>query len=517
MTNKKPPHSPKPIFAEQLDTGDDGLPEEWKERLATIEAETWLCPVSLLRVATTLNPGIESCIFNVQGDPDLDVLLKRVTPLQTGPAVFNGGDSKRDIAVSMIFRQDRLTANCRFSEENSFLVPFEGDWMLFANAQPQKEMSIGQRQSAFPTTKNSRLSELFGESSDDPGDLPPIDIMVAYTDLAVEWVNTNFQNQTIEEIIAEAITNINDEIYPESGIKGKLRLVHTHWSPCMESFENFCEGMHKDLYSLTEPGTALALDIHPVRDNCLADVVVFLGCYWTCEGEAREILADEATAFTTNTILLHPEPPLSLTLAHEIGHLQGASHQDIDTVNDPFTYGNAFCFYFEGIRFQTVVARTDLPAFDFDGAVVYSDNPANDLVRIPLYSGPNATWKVKTGVEVPVGSEDLFDNARVINETWRIIAAFRPAQLRIFPLVVCLPRFSSARFTVSVLCNDNPIPGASIALFVSDSTRIQVPTRITTDADGTATVRVRSKGRVGSAVLTVESKGGGAKATVKIV
>ncbi|MGE5437702.1 MAG: T9SS type A sorting domain-containing protein [Syntrophothermus sp.] len=98
------------------------------------------------------------------------------------------------------------------------------------------------------------------------------------------------------------------------------------------------------------------------------------------------------------------------TLAHEIGHIQGA-HHDYNTHTNPyFSYGHGFISISGDIR--TVMAYNN------------SNCPDGSCEKISYFSNPS-----KTNKGIVIGTAQREDNSRVLNETANYVAGFRNATL----------------------------------------------------------------------------------------
>jgi hypothetical protein len=121
-----------------------------------------------------------------------------------------------------------------------------------------------------------------------------------------------------------------------------------------------------------------------------------------CCGLGDALMATDATAFS----VVHYECALApnYSFAHEIGHLQGATH-DVDGVLPAFQpYGHGFQHTSGRARWRTIMA--------------YDCKPS--CPRLPFWSNP----RIKHG-GVAMGTPEANDNASVLNATAATIAGFR--------------------------------------------------------------------------------------------
>ena len=159
-----------------------------------------------------------------------------------------------------------------------------------------------------------------------------------------------------------------------------------------------------DLRRIVAPADGFMDDVHQQRDDLKADVVVLMvnTIRESCgRAAARPASADTAFVYVN----LQCIGVWRFTTGHEIGHLQGASLEYSEGVNDPFLYGHGFIHEPEGEHgWRTVMA-----------------NPvAENTVRVPFWSDPERFMD-----SVPMGVAETADNRRVLEETKWTIAGFR--------------------------------------------------------------------------------------------
>jgi Metallo-peptidase family M12 len=204
-----------------------------------------------------------------------------------------------------------------------------------------------------------------GRYISDPGDLLA---------LAVEQANETFRNS--------AIANV------------KLRLVHTQLVDYDET-----GGEHFDhLYNLVD-GKVAFKNIRRLRDEKRADVVGLIvddpsGC-----GLSTRVGADAEEAFF---VVHHSCAAITISIAHEIGHILGARHDRlIDANNTPFAYGHG---YVNGSKWRDIMSY---------------QKGCDGCPRLPFWSNPRVMYQGE-----PTGTL-ANDNARVILEQAERVASFR--------------------------------------------------------------------------------------------
>jgi hypothetical protein len=215
-----------------------------------------------------------------------------------------------------------------------------------------------------------------------------IDLMLLYTKKAARHYVSDPAN-----LLAMAVEQANDT-FRNSGLGNiSLRLVHTQSIDYDES-----EGEHFDhLYRMVD-GVGSFKSIRNLRDEKKADIVGLIlddasGC-----GLSTRVGADAEEAYF---VVHHSCASITISIAHEIGHILGARHdRAIDTNNMPFAYGHG---YVNG-KWRDIMSYRQ----SCDGCV-----------RIPFWSNPRVTYKGE-----PTGT-DAEDNARVILEQAERVSKFR--------------------------------------------------------------------------------------------
>jgi len=226
-----------------------------------------------------------------------------------------------------------------------------------------------------PNAKTLTAKSPEDESAPKPNDII-IDVIVAYTkkaarnygdighelvDLAIEEANRSFRRSNLGHI--------------------RLRLVHAYQTDYVE------EGSHFDhVWRFADRGDGYMDEVHGLRDFHRADIAVLIvddskGC-----GLATRVRADADEAFA---VVHHACAAANYTLAHEIGHLIGASHE---------------LSYVNGTKWRDIMSAKE---------------SCGGCPRVAVWSSPTVLIKGEAA-----GTAEL-DNARVIAEQAARVASFR--------------------------------------------------------------------------------------------
>ena len=213
------------------------------------------------------------------------------------------------------------------------------------------------------------------ELSPKPNDII-IDVAVAYTKKAAR----NY-GDIEHELVDLAIEEANKSFRLSNLGHIRLRLVHAYQTDYVE------EGSHFDhVWRFADRGDGYMDEVHGLRDFHRADIAFlvvddFKGC-----GLATRVGADADEAFA---VVHHACAAANYTLAHEIGHLIGASHE---------------LSYVNGTKWRDIMSAKE---------------SCGGCPRIPVWSNPTVLIKGD-----PAGTAEL-NNARVIAEQAVRVAAFR--------------------------------------------------------------------------------------------
>ena len=215
-----------------------------------------------------------------------------------------------------------------------------------------------------------------------------IDVMLLYTKRAASHYMLN-----PDDVMQLAIEQAN-EFFRNSGLGNiSLRLVHAQ---AVDYDEEGAE-QFTDLYRMVDGETSFK-DVRRLRNEKHADLVGLIvddpnGC-----GLSTRVAADSEEAYF---VVHHSCAAITISIAHEIGHILGARHDRlIDPGNAPFAYGHGYVT----AKWRTMMSY---------------QQGCNGCVRIPYWSNPRVQYKGE-----PTGTL-TDDNARVILEQAERVSNFR--------------------------------------------------------------------------------------------
>ncbi|MBV1882749.1 MAG: hypothetical protein KUG82_14010 [Pseudomonadales bacterium] len=196
----------------------------------------------------------------------------------------------------------------------------------------------------------------------------------ASIDLAIANTNSSYANSDIDESVSLELVYSAEYEYVETG-----------------NIFTDLENAESDPY------------IQRLRDVYLADVVVFVVGEAVYCGLASSIYANTEDAFAIVYVPCLAEGVYSL--AHEIGHLQGARHNvAVDSSTSPFAYGHGYKD--EPNAFRTIMAYPCV------------NGEVDECPRIPYWSSASVSY-----LGHPTGIAGISDNARVLKETSSVMAS----------------------------------------------------------------------------------------------
>jgi hypothetical protein len=216
-----------------------------------------------------------------------------------------------------------------------------------------------------------------------------IDLMMLYTKKAAA---AYLQNPA--DMLELAVEQTNETLRNSGVGNVRLRLVHTQ----LIDYDEAGAQKFEHLYRMVD-GIGPFKQVRRLRDEKHADIVGLMlhepsGC-----GLSTRVGADAEEAYF---VVHHSCAALTISIAHEVGHILGARHdRSIDSRNKPFPYGHG---YVNGSKWRDIM--------NYHAA-------CGGCPRSPYGSNPRVTYQGE-----PTGTITE-DNARVILEQAERVAQFR--------------------------------------------------------------------------------------------
>lgn len=334
----------------------------------------------------------------------------------------------RVIGKSQDFRQGRLDfyamdeatggayrAKTTYSELPILSCGTVGDHSGHAHSDGPSRMS----QIDLPDTETLRSAAMNLQNATQ--DSVTIDLLMLYTTSAKEWAESNFQLQSIETAVAQAM-NLSQQALDLSGLAIKLRLVRVRETTYVE------EGTSSDItlrrlsaragdtanWGIPTGQYGLLDEAHTLRDQHGADLVALLANVTDTGGIAWVLNSHSGSptiGFSVNNIR---QTHFTYTLIHEIGHNMGNLHGRTQT-SQPASKLGGLNPYSVGYRWN---------ATNGNGYVTVMHYESSGFARTPYFS--SATAQVD-GVSIGTAGQDSTsaDNQRSMRNIRRVIAANR--------------------------------------------------------------------------------------------
>ena len=237
-----------------------------------------------------------------------------------------------------------------------------------------------------------------------------IDVLVVYTGAALTGAGgTTAMNTLIQLAIDET-----NQSYINSNITQRVRLVHSEQVSYTET-GNLCDGTaNSDLYRLRSASDGHMDNVHALRNNYGADIVVLLvengGGYCGCAYMQNTVSSSfESFAFA---VVDKDCATGYYSFGHEMGHVMGAGHDwYVDSSTTPYAYSHGYVY--KPSRWRTVMAYNN-ECYD----------SGYNCTRIQYWSNPLVNYGgVATGIGE--GNYHAADNRKTLNNTACTVANFR--------------------------------------------------------------------------------------------
>jgi hypothetical protein len=348
-----------------------------------------------------------SIVINL--DDKRDVTVRRTRYAATAGGVTWGGvvEETGESAVLMLWKDGRLTGVLGYKGHIYAVHNMNGEAHAVIEYDPKKmppdhakvsdsvrdlarRSDVVSAQPAQPATALPAVKEL--KEADRralEGKDITIDVMILYTKKVM-----SLYIRDPADLTALVIEQAN-ETFRNSGVGNvKLRLVHHQMVDYDES-----GGEHfNHLYRMVD-GEGPFKAIHKLRNEKRADIVGMViddpsGC-----GLSTRVGADAEEAFF---VVHHSCAAITISIAHEIGHILGTRHdRHVDANERPFPYGHG---YVNGKKWRDIMSY---------------QQSCEGCVRIPFWSNPRVKYQGEATGTV------ANDNARVILEQAERVSKFR--------------------------------------------------------------------------------------------
>lgn len=354
-----------------------------------------------LRLARVNNPSLfstkERLLFN--GFPEWTFVLRRTKVEVKGEGYFSWhGDIINRRGYALISVRDEIVSG-QINTDKVFLeiIPIkpgiiaiiEVDESKFLREAPPKRPEGGSR---ISDSENEIIIQ--GENGSAYTGYYRVRALIAYTD------DAGASDPYIEQTLDDAVT-LTNEAYNNSQIELYLEVVHKE-----EVIYNETGDGSMDLECIQKDSDSCLDQLHNLRDQYHADVVILVTKTSDVGGVAYLYNGSASWAFS----IIKLNNLGYYTLAHEVGHNQGASHNPEENYIDAFPYGHGYLIINENVR--TIMAYDDTTSLTCCNLIQYFSNP-----------------DVMYDVDDAMGTDSLHDNARALTETADNVAFYRVTPL----------------------------------------------------------------------------------------
>jgi len=327
--------------------------------------------------------------------------------------------------VILVVKDGRITGNVNAQGEVYRIRPSQDGWHAIQKmnpaAFPEDAPSVLPPSSTLPEplpSDETQNSQLKSARANRENGTPIIDVMVVYTPVAARTPTDN--NVNIVSEIQLAIDETN-QIYANSAIKQRLRLVHTEQVNYTEK-GIYDANRSVDLHRLSNINDGFIDEVHRLRDEYKADLVSlwvedekppYCGVGFTMNSKH---LSKNFAANGFTVVERHCATAPVYAFAHELGHNMGAHHEkEALFKNEPTGCLKGAAYPYSCGYVHDTVGKND----SWRTIMAYGTVCKNGCTRVPYFSNPDIMYNgIATG-------DASANNALTLNNTADIIASFR--------------------------------------------------------------------------------------------
>ncbi len=399
-----------------------------------VSTQRALAAISARRTTRAVRPirfeNIEAFRSRTEGTFEIvsgqQVQLRAVRFAHTAGGFFWAGRSTEGAAVQLSVVGNQVTGTVHTRDRAYTIQPLAGDLYALVELDPSAlpaDEPAGfeeKRGQGAESNHENALAPRFSRQSTNTGGSATIDVMVVYTSAAAQAAQNELAS-TIGNVVNWSIQSMNNTFY-NSGLSVTAQLVHSAQVTYNESGD-----VYTDVGRLQGSSDGYMDNVHTLRNTYYADVVVLLTATGNACGVVADIGGGASTAFATSKVDCAYS---NYSVAHEIGHLAGARHNN-DSGTNPFAYAHGYENTSAGWR--TVMAVL------------------SNAYRIPYWSDPDQSY-----YGAPMGTSSFSDNVRMWENAAATVAAFKSPPPPPDPLSATISGPSSLGFKAGATFTANP-------------------------------------------------------------
>ncbi|MFL0810244.1 MAG: DUF5011 domain-containing protein [Agarilytica sp.] len=293
-----------------------------------------------------------------------------------------------------------ITGTIHTAESVLQIYPDGAGGHLLVSEDPSTFDREGEILSAVDLGEEVAASPLIGGRRDGPNVATPAN---PYT-IDVLWVTTPLARESGADMAAlvELATTTGNDVLINSEIPAQLRVVAIHDNT---TYTEDASDMRQTLYDLRSSTDGLMDEIHQMRTDLGADLVSAVSGATNYCGIAY-LDSTYSLGFSVNGRGCMS----SYTPIHEFGHNFGAHHDTLNGTNYDYPFGYGLFNNTVDPYWRTVMSYQ------------CPQGPSGYCSRIPYFSNSQQTYN-----DLPLGDEEVHDNARVLRVRIAEVASFAPS------------------------------------------------------------------------------------------